>query len=190
MKNLLFITVNKNNEENINPDYTYTDEDMLKRYLEQRTIKRKFWRDDLTSIKYSVVNGDCSFIINEVRLRHNFKTYESFKRNIDNYKYIQKKEQYEKRLSRYEKKKETIKDLVEIIQDKEQDIKDLEDNKLNIDTIIEEKIKHKLNNIVSNQSKINSIRDNILRTTVNNSTSSNFVSNPYSNPNPYYNLFK
>ena len=181
MKKLLYITNNINLEENINPDYTYTTPDMLKRYLEQKCIKRKFWTDSGSGIKYSVVNGDCFFIINEIRLRHNFKTYESFKRNIDNYKYITTKDKYERKINRYEKKKNDIKTLIEIIKEKEEDIQILEDNKLNIDTIIEEKIKHKLNNVVikptsnfvSNQDRINHLRNNIIGRNCNND-------NPYS----------
>ena len=162
------------------PDIIYTDENMLKRYLEKRTIKRKFWRDDLTNIKYIVLNGDCDIILNEIRIRKNILSNESFNRNISNYKYIQKKDKYESRINRYEKKKTDIKTLIEIIKEKEEDIKILEDNKLNIDTIIEEKIKHKLNNViltptsnfVSNQDRINHLRNNII--------GRNFSNNPYS----------
>lgn len=181
MKKLLYITDNINLEQNINPDYTYTTPDMLKRYFEQKCIKRKFWTDTETGIKYIVVNGDCSFIINEIRLRHNFKTYESFKRNIENYKYITTKDKYERKINRYEKKKTDIKTLIEIIKEKEEVIEDLEEevkNKVNIDMIIEEKIKQKLQNVVikpvNHQGMINHLTSNILGRNYNND-------NPYTN---------
>ena len=166
----LFITENLDLEiltNGINPLYVYTDKDMLERYLKGIHLKRKVWIDKLTNIKYIVLNSDCSYIINEIRLRKNIKSYESFKRNIGNYQYYQSKDKYERRMNRYDKRNENIKILLEVVKEKEEEIKELKDNKVDLDTIIEEKIKHKLKNIVItpivNQVKIN--------------------------PNPYFNLF-
>jgi hypothetical protein len=166
----LFITDEEILEENINPLYTYTDEDMLERYLKEVCIKRKFWKDTLTNIKYIVLNSDCDIIMNEIRLRKNIKSYESFKRNIGNYQYYQSKDKYERRMNRYDKRNENIKILLEVVKEKDEEIKELKDNKVDLDTIIEEKIKHKLNSVVINHTPSNSISNinmiNHLRNTI------------------------